>query len=87
MALEEPAICPSQGMIPHSITHHTSVDSVKPLSHGSYADHGNWSGSLVMLMLLFPEEYGLTTDPNGFKLMSCLNGAGDREQVLHSCAT
>ena len=37
---------------------------------------------MVMLMLLFPDKHGLVIHPAGFSLMSCLDGAGDREEVL-----
>ena len=67
-ALEQLELCYSQGRIPHSITHHTSEESIKPLAHGDYEDHGNWSGSMVMLMMLFPDKHGLVTHPAGFKL-------------------
>ena len=92
MSLEELAKADGDGLIPTEIKSHKSVDAVKPWSHlGDDFDQGNFAGSIVMMLLLFPEEYGLgeelaesdTRKKRGnFKLLKCLNGNGDREEPL-----
>ena len=43
---------------PDSLTHHTSGDGPRNMSHNpNVVDYGNWTGSVVMYALLF--EYGL----------------------------
>ena len=83
MALEQLEDCHWRGSIPYERTHHASDDSVKAHAHGDYDDHGSWTGSMVMLMMLFPRDHGLTAHASGFSLMPCLNGAADRDVVLH----
>ena len=76
-----------EGKVPHEITHHTSADSIKPYaqwSNDNYDDYGNWSGSVTVLMLLFPKDYGLEYYPPDFDLMKNLDGAGDRRDVLRT---
>ena len=83
LALEELAMADRNGLIPHEIKFHPSMDSVKEAIHaGDYDDHGNFSGSLTMYLLLFPGEYGIEVDEVGFRLLDCLNGCGDREDPL-----
>ena len=86
MALEELAKTDKDGLIPKELKFHQSADAVKPLSHkGNYDDHGNFCGSLVMMLLLFPSECGLIEEgieEGNFKLLDCLNGCGDREGPL-----
>ena len=63
---------------PHDLTHHCSMDSVKPLSHtGNYDDKGNWCGSILMMSLLFHSE-ALGCE----SLLPLLNQNGDREPTL-----
>ena len=74
-----------------AITHHTSADSIKPLAWGtdedSYDDYGNYNGSLLMLMMLFPAEYQLNwreeCDPAPVVDFVDQSWAGDRKWVLH----
>ena len=83
MALEELAMADRRGLIPHEIKFHPSMDSVEDAALvGDYDDYGNFSGSLVMYLLLFPGEFGIEVDEVGFRLLDCLNGSGDREECL-----
>ena len=84
MTLEQLKECYEQGLFPNALTHHPGAESVKELAHGDYDDYGNWTGSMLMLMLLFPEDHGLMEYPKGFRLLRCMNGAGDREDVLRN---
>ena len=87
LALEEFARNVGEGRIPRALTHHPSADSVKPLAHEEYDDRGNWTGSVVMLLLLFPDTYvpdKFQTHINVPPAMLWLNGAGDREPVLRN---
>ena len=53
----------------------TSSTSVKPLSHEcAYYDCGNWSGSCLIKVLVFPDEYHLETNES---LMQIVNPTGD----------
>ena len=82
MALEEIGQADRDGAIPNSIKFHQSADAMKPWSHvGDYDDHGNFTGSLTMYMLLFASEYGLIEQGN-FEFLKLLNGCGDREEPL-----
>ena len=72
-ALRELALCCYRGLIPEAITHHRSMDAIKQYSHGEYRDYGNFYDSLVMRMLLFPEEHSLAPEASGFSLLSCIN--------------
>ena len=85
--LQELADNVGTGRIPLQLTHHSSADSVKSLAMEDLCDHGNWTGSVVMLLLLFPETY---VPSEQFRLMNTLpailwlDGAGDRESVLRN---
>ena len=82
MSLEELRLAHLGNRISDRIRNHTSQDTIKPLTFlGFYTDCGNYAGSLVMLMLLFPEEFL----PGGVSTRSVLplvDGAGDRADVL-----
>ena len=65
--------------ISDSIRNHKSQDTIKPLALlGFYTDCGNYAGSLVMFMLLFPEEFGVSIQ----SILPLVDGAGDRADVL-----
>ena len=65
--------------ISDSIRNHKSQDTIKPLALiGFYTDCGNFAGSLVMFMLLFPEEFGVSIQ----SILPLVDGAGDRADVL-----
>ena len=61
------------------IRNHKSQHTIKPLALiGFYTDCGNFAGSLVMLMLLFPEEFGVSMQ----SILPLVDGEGDRADVL-----
>ena len=66
------------------ISNHAGAEAIKEVVQDGqqrYDDYGNFAGSLVMLMLLFPEEFL----PGGVSTRSVLplvDGAGDRADVL-----
>ncbi len=82
MALDELKRAVDLSLISVAIRNHTSDKSVKPLSHKDYDDYDNFSGSLVMLMLLFPNEFLPPQEQVLFSLLPHVNGAGDRAAVL-----
>ena len=58
----------------------TSSTSVKPLSHeGAYYDCGNWSGSCLIKVLLFPDEYHLETHESLMQIVSPTGDATKRD--------
>ena len=84
ISLEELRLAHLGNRISDRIRNHTSQDTIKPLTFlGFYTDCGNYAGSLVMLMLLFPEEFlpgGVSTQ----SILPLVDGAGDRANVLHN---
>ena len=82
MPLEKLWQAHSGNRIPDHNRNHTSQNAIKALSHlPSYQDYGNYAGSLVMFMLLFPEDY-LPQDEATLSALPLVNGAGDRADVL-----
>ena len=82
MSMEELWQAHDRKQIPSQISNCPSQTAAKALSHeGFYQDYGNYAGSVVMFMLLFPGDF---LDPNDASLsvLPLFNGAGDREEVL-----
>ncbi len=65
---------------PTNLTHHTSGNVPRMLSHfGNYDDQGNWTGSVVMYALLFEHEaFG---GPGARSLLEVFDQEGDRAEV------
>lgn len=79
-ALEELANCG----IPDPIKNHRSMEAARFLSHSgvyNYEDHGNYTGSLVML-LLFHCDVPVSGRFGTFRLLEKLNGHGDRAEDM-----
>ena len=82
MALEELWQAHERNQIPSEIRNHPSQDAAKALAfRGFYRDYGNFAGSLVMFMLLFPGDF-LNPNEASLSVLPLVNGAGDREEVL-----
>ena len=68
------------------ISNHAGAAAIKEVVQDGehrYDDYGNFAGSLVMLMLLFPEEF-LPADEVRISLLPVVNGKGDRGEVLRN---
>ena len=68
------------------ISNHAGAEAIKAVVQDGehrYDDYGNFAGSLVMLMLLFPEEF-LPADEVRISLLPVVNGQGDRADVLRN---
>ena len=82
MSLEELWQAQLGNRISDQIRNHTNQNAIRPLSRiGFYTDCGNYAGSLVMLMLLFPEDF-LHRGEATISALPLVNGAGDRADVL-----
>ena len=82
MSLEELWQAHLGNRISDQIRNHTNQNTIRPLSHiGFYTDCGNYAGSLVMLVLLFPQDF-LHQGQSTFSALPLVNGAGDRADVL-----
>ena len=82
MSTEELWQAHTRNQIPSQIRNRPSQDAATALSHeGFYHDYGNYAGSLVMFMLLFPGDF-LNPNEASLSVLPLVNGAGDREEVL-----
>ena len=82
MSLEELWQAHLGNRISDQIRNHTNQNAIRPLSHiGFYRDCGNYAGSLVMLMLLFPQDF-LHQGEATISALPLVNGAGDRADAL-----
>ena len=86
MSLEELWQAHVDNRISSRISHHAGSEAIKAVAHigeHRYYDYGNFPGSLVMLMLLFPEKF-LPANEATISLLPVANGQGDRADVLRN---
>ena len=67
------------------ISNHAGAEAIKAVVQDGqqrYDDYGNFAGSLVMLMLLYPKTFQLAEDGNS--LLPVVDGKGTRAEVLRN---
>ena len=71
--------------IPEEIKNHAGADAIKVVvqfgKHG-YTDYGNFPGSLVMLMLLFPQNFGLAKETDA--LLPMVDEQDSKAEILQN---
>ena len=82
-SLEELQVAGDRGLVSDAIRNHSGQESIKPHALvGSYDDHGNFAGSMVMLMMLFPSEFIPDYPETLFSALSIVDETGTKAEVL-----